>query len=82
MLDKVTHVDEIYRFKNILDNFQTSLIILKKKLNFEENKFTKQDIIFKRFFFKSSNLLNGKLKNIFFLVFKFLVYLYLINSIF
>ena len=32
MLDNVSHTDEIYRFKNIINNYDKSLIILKKKL--------------------------------------------------
>ena len=32
MLDNISHTDEIYRFKNIINNYDSSLIVLKKKL--------------------------------------------------
>ncbi len=72
MLDGISHTDEIYRFKNIINNYDKSLIVLKKKINYDQKKFKKSTIIFKRRFFKSSGLLSGKLKNFF--IFGFKVY--------
>ena len=66
MLDNVTHADEIYRFKNILKNYEKSLVVFKKKVNFDRAIFEKSEIFYNNALFKSSDYLNGKFKNLFF----------------
>ena len=66
MLDNVTHTDEIYRFKNILKNYEKSLVVFKKKVNFDRAIFEKSEIFYNNALFKSSDYLNGKFKNLFF----------------
>ena len=82
MLDNVTHADEIYRFKNILKNYEKSLVVFKKKVNFDRAIFEKSEIFYNNALFKSSDYLNGKFKNLFSLVVKFLKYLFLKSLIF
>ena len=62
MLDNVSHTDEIYRFKNIINNYDKSLIVLKKKINYDRNKFKNTKIISCKSFLYSSNIIRGKLK--------------------
>ena len=70
MLDDVSHTDEIYRFYNIISNYDNSLIVLKKKINYDKQKFKNSKIILNKSFFISSNLLNGKLKLFLIFVYK------------
>ena len=72
MLDDVSHTDEIYRFYNIISNYDNSLIVLKKKINYDKQKFKNSKIILNKSFFISSNLLNGKLK--LFLIFGYKIF--------
>lgn len=72
MLDNVSHTDEIYRFYNIISNYDNSLIVLKKKINYDKQKFKNSKIILNKSFFISSNLLNGKLK--LFLIFGYKIF--------
>lgn len=65
MLDGVDDADQLYRFKNIISNFNESLILVKKKFNFDKKKFNHSKILFKNNFFKISGLLNNKFKKIF-----------------
>ena len=63
MLDNVSHTDEIYRFKNIINNYDKSLIVLKKKINYDRNKFKNTKIISCKSFLYSSNIIRGKLSS-------------------
>ena len=72
MLDNISHTDEIYRFKNIINNYDNSLIVLKKKINFDKKKFENSKFIFDKSFFSFSNILKGKLK--LFLIFGYKVF--------
>ena len=65
MLDGVDDADILYRFKNIISNFNESLILVKKKFNFDKKKFNHSKILFKNNFFKTSGLLNKKFKKFF-----------------
>ena len=65
MLDGVDHVGQLYRFKNIINNFNKSLILIKKSFNFDRKKFENSKILFKNNFFKTSSLLNKKFKKSF-----------------
>jgi hypothetical protein len=65
MLDGVDHVDQLYRFKNIINNFNNNLILVKKNLNFNRKEFKSTNIFLKNIFFKTSSLLNKKFKKIF-----------------
>ena len=72
MLDNISHTDEIYRFKNIISNYDNSLIVLKKKINYDKKKFENSRIIFNKSFLSSSNTLKGKLK--LFLIFGYRIF--------
>ena len=45
MLDGVDHVGQLYRFKNIINNFNKSLILIKKSFNFDRKKFNQRNNI-------------------------------------
>ncbi len=64
MLDNVTNTDEIYRFKNILEKYENNLIVLKKKISYDKISFRKLKIIYKRYFYNSSEFLRGKLRRL------------------
>ena len=72
MLDNINHTDEIYRFKNIINNYDNSLIVLKKKISFDKKKIKNSKIIFAKSFFSSSDILKDKLK--LFLIFGYKVF--------
>ena len=78
MLDNVSHTDEIYRFKNIINNYDKSLIILKKKINYDKNKFKNTKIIFCKSILCSSNILKDKLKLI--LIFGYKVFKFSLDN--
>ena len=72
MLDNISHTDEIYRFKNIINSYDNSLIVLKKKISYNKKEFENSKIIFNKSFFSSSNSLKGKFK--LFLIFGYKIF--------
>jgi hypothetical protein len=62
MLDNISHTDEIYRFKDIINSYSKNLVVLKKKISFDKKFFYKSKIINNNEFFYLSSLTKGKTK--------------------
>ena len=50
MFDNISHTDEIYRFKNIINNYDKNLVVLKKKSIMIRINLIKQKLFFITFF--------------------------------
>jgi hypothetical protein len=62
MLDNIGHTDEIYRFKDIINNYDKNLVVFKKKINYNKKDFYGLKIIYNNKFLKSSSLVKNKVK--------------------